>query len=166
MDNLDGSCDCGNKRQYESTCRAVVLLHSNGLLYVRIEAGGKESVRETVSRHGRDGAWYYSLKSLSDSKGWISDPCQSFPPQTHLSNILPWTWPAINSPVLAGIYYQPYVTWIPSYFTLSSAEYASHNDRVEKSLCRCLSSWVPDRKTTGILVCIINYVRVLKALAT
>lgn len=28
----------------------------NGLLYVRIEAGGKESVREAVSRHGQEGA--------------------------------------------------------------------------------------------------------------
>lgn len=29
---------------------------SNGLPYVRIEAGGKESVRETVSSHGQAGA--------------------------------------------------------------------------------------------------------------
>lgn len=55
-DNLDGSHDCGNKRQYESVWWAAILLHSNELFYLGTVAGGEQSVRETVPRHGRDGA--------------------------------------------------------------------------------------------------------------
>lgn len=36
----------------------------------------------------------------------------------------------LNSPVLVGIYFQPFITWISSYFMLLSAEYVSHNGEV------------------------------------
>jgi len=56
MDNLGESHDCGNKRQDESMHGTAVLVCSNRLLYVRVEAGWKECARGTVSRHGQDGA--------------------------------------------------------------------------------------------------------------